>query len=227
MADVKEYVKYTSIKNHPRLLYENLTTSILPNDNTNADEYRTLSDFEETPVTEEEMKTSEMSREDSDYERKKRAQEAAKSLRDPKKPSELETKDTSESESFMYERSIFSRLKERYGNKVDFVPDDTDVSPEYKGWFINQPKMNPFDTSNPFNQEISTSTSISMKTFPTKDTPVKDIDILETTSEIIVPDVDPESFNLQEAITKFYEEQKSTNVFTKNTPIDQILSETN
>jgi hypothetical protein len=159
-----------------------------------------------------------MSREDSDYERKQRAQEAAKSLRDPKKPSELETKDTSESESFMFARSIFSRLKERYGNKVDFVRDDTDVSPEYKGWFINQPKMNPFDTSNPFNQEIST--SISMKTFPTKDTPVKDIDIIETTSKIIVPDVDPESFNLQEAITKFYEEQKDT-------PIEQILSETN
>jgi hypothetical protein len=223
MTDVKEYLKYNQIKNR----YENLITTIRPNDNTNADDYRTLSVFEEIPVTEEEMKTSEMSREDSDYERKQRAQEAAKSLRNPKKPSVFETKDASESESFMYERSIFSRLKERYGNGVDFVRDDIDNSSEYKGWFINLLTRNPFDNSNPFNQKIST--SILPKAFPTKDTPVKDIIDNKTTSEIIdVPDADPESFNLQEAIKNFYEEQKSTNAYVdKNTHIEQILSETN
>jgi hypothetical protein len=217
MADVKEYMRYTSIKSSPKELYENLTTSILPNDNTNADDYRTP--FKYTLVTEEEMKTSEMSREDGDYERKQRAQEAAKSLRDPKKPSVFETKDISESESFMYERSIFSRLKERYGNGVDFVRDDTDNSPKYKGWFVNQPETNPFDSSNPFNIDISTLLTTSSE--KDKNTPVKDIidtnTNKKTTSEFSVADVDPESFNLQEAITKFYEEQKSNVVFAKET----------
>ena len=192
MNDVKEYLIYNQIKNR----YENIILTIHPNDNTNADEYCTLSVLEELPVTEEEMITSVLSREDGDYERKKRAQEAAKSLRDPKNPILLETKDTSESESFMYNRmfarTIFSRLKERYGDAVDFVPSENNTIPK---------------------------TLLS--------------DSSQENNVIDVPDVNPESFNLQEAITNFYEEQKSTNVFTKDayamkdTPIEQILSETN
>jgi hypothetical protein len=189
MADVKEYVKYTSIKNHPLELYQHETLMFLPYDNSNGEAYCNI--FKEIPVTEEEMKTSEMSREDNDYERKQRAQEAAKSLRDPKKPIELETKDTSESESFMYNRmfarTIFSRLKERYGDAVDFVPAENNTTLQKK-------------------LEIRSDT--------------KQDDSSQENNVIDVPDVDPESFNLQEAITKFYEEQK-------NTPIEQILSETN
>jgi len=194
MADVKEYVRYTSIKSNPRELYENLTTSIHPNDNTNADDYRTP--FKYTLVTEEEMKMSEMSREDSDYERKQRAQEAAKSLRDPMKPSifdyinknininkNMETEDASNPESFMYSRTIFSHLKARYGEAVDFTSIGNKIN-----------KLPPAETK-----------------------PIEEID-------------------LQEVIKEFYKgqkdytdnpEKKSVNVSLSDTPIEEILSETN
>ena len=189
MNDVKEYLKYNQIKNR----YENIILTIHPNDNTNADEYCTLSVLEELPVTEEEMITSVLSREDGDYERKKRAQKAAKSLRDPKKPSIFDSinininmekeNDTSNPESVMYDRTIFAKLQRVYGEAVDFTSIGNKIN-----------KLPPAETK-----------------------PIEEID-------------------LQEAIKEFYKgqndytdnhEKKSVNVSFSETPIDQILSETN
>jgi hypothetical protein len=175
MSDVKEYMSY----NAQKYRYENQLTTILPCDDSKADHYCTESVFEPFSSTEDEVNEAGMSREDSDYERKKRAKEAQESLRDPKKPSVFKSinvdkendTDTSNPNSFMYSRTIFSRLKRRYGTPEDAVPSDNEVPSGYSGWFANHLEINPFEPSNPFNKEISTL----LKTFPTKDTPVNDI----------------------------------------------------
>ena len=43
--------------------------------------------------------------------------------------------DPTNPKNFMYDRTLFSRLKRRYGNEVDFIRGDIDVTPEYRGWF--------------------------------------------------------------------------------------------
>jgi len=47
--------------------------------------------------------------------------------------------DPTDPQAFMYDRTIFSRLKRRYGNEVDFFRGDIDVRPQYRGWFDVQP----------------------------------------------------------------------------------------
>jgi len=41
--------------------------------------------------------------------------------------------------NFMYNRTIFAPLKRRYGNEVDWIRGDIDVTPEYRGWFDVRP----------------------------------------------------------------------------------------
>ena len=43
--------------------------------------------------------------------------------------------DPTNPENFIYDRTLFSRLKRKYGNEVDFIRGDVDVRPEYRGWF--------------------------------------------------------------------------------------------
>ena len=38
-------------------------------------------------------------------------------------------------ENFMYTRTIFSKLKRRYGNQVDFFRGDLDIAPAMRGYF--------------------------------------------------------------------------------------------
>ena len=47
--------------------------------------------------------------------------------------------DPTNPENFIYDRTLFSRLKRRYGNGVDFIRGDVDVRPEYRGWFDIRP----------------------------------------------------------------------------------------
>lgn len=47
--------------------------------------------------------------------------------------------DPTNPENFIYDRTLFSRLKRRYGNGVDFIRGDIDVKPEYRGWFDIRP----------------------------------------------------------------------------------------
>ena len=51
--------------------------------------------------------------------------------------------DPTDPQSFMYDRTIFGKLKRRYGNQVDFFRGDLDLKPESRGWFDLQP---PTDT---------------------------------------------------------------------------------
>ena len=47
--------------------------------------------------------------------------------------------DPTDPQNFMYDRTIFGRLKRRYGNDVDFFRGDLDIKPQYRGWFDLQP----------------------------------------------------------------------------------------
>jgi hypothetical protein len=47
--------------------------------------------------------------------------------------------DPTNPETFMYDRTIFGKLKRRYGNDVDYIRGDLDITPEYRGWFDLQP----------------------------------------------------------------------------------------
>jgi hypothetical protein len=47
--------------------------------------------------------------------------------------------DPTDPQNFMYDRTIFGRLKRRYGNEVDHFRGDIDVKPQYRGWFDLQP----------------------------------------------------------------------------------------
>jgi hypothetical protein len=41
--------------------------------------------------------------------------------------------------NFLADRTIFSKLKRQYGNAVDFIRGDIDVTQEYRGWFDVRP----------------------------------------------------------------------------------------
>ena len=47
--------------------------------------------------------------------------------------------DPTDPQNFMYDRTIFGRLKRRYGNDVDHFRGDLDIKPQYRGWFDLQP----------------------------------------------------------------------------------------
>jgi hypothetical protein len=47
--------------------------------------------------------------------------------------------DPTNPENFIYNRTLFARLKRRYTNDVDYFRGDIDVTPEYRGWFDIRP----------------------------------------------------------------------------------------
>ena len=47
--------------------------------------------------------------------------------------------DPTDPSNFMYNRTIFGKLKRRYGNNVDFFRGDIDIKPEYRGWYDIRP----------------------------------------------------------------------------------------
>lgn len=49
------------------------------------------------------------------------------------------TIDPTNPQNFIYDRTLFARLKRRYGNGVDFIRGDIDIKPEYRGWFDIRP----------------------------------------------------------------------------------------
>jgi hypothetical protein len=84
--------------------------------------------------------------------------------------------DPTDPQSFMYDRTIFSRLKRRYGNGVDFFRGDIDVSPEYRGWFDVQPPTDVDIVQGYFDRyiDIQQETAIKDATF-TRATPVEQL----------------------------------------------------
>jgi len=84
--------------------------------------------------------------------------------------------DPTDPQSFMYDRTIFSRLKRRYGNGVDFFRGDIDVSPEYRGWFDIQPPTDVDVVQGYFDRyiDIQQETAIKDATF-TRATPVEQL----------------------------------------------------
>ena len=47
--------------------------------------------------------------------------------------------DPTNPDNFIYNRTLFARLKRRYTNDVDYFRGDIDVTPEYRGWFDIRP----------------------------------------------------------------------------------------
>ena len=62
--------------------------------------------------------------------------------------------DPTDPQSFMYDRTIFGKLKRRYGNDVDYFRGDIDVKPEYRGWFDLQPPTDQDVVTGYFNNYI-------------------------------------------------------------------------
>jgi len=49
------------------------------------------------------------------------------------------TVDPTNPENFIYDRTIFAPLKRRYGNGVDHIRGDVQITPEYRAWFDIRP----------------------------------------------------------------------------------------
>ncbi len=81
--------------------------------------------------------------------------------------------DPTDPESFMYDRTIFGKLKRRYGNGVDYFRGDIDVKPQYRGWFDIQPPKESDVVKGYFDRyvDIQQETEIQDATF-TRATPV-------------------------------------------------------
>jgi hypothetical protein len=71
--------------------------------------------------------------------------------------------DPTDPQAFMYDRTIFSRLKRRYGNEVDFFRGDIDVRPQYRGWFDIQPPTDIDVQTGYFNNYISADQELNIK----------------------------------------------------------------
>jgi hypothetical protein len=84
--------------------------------------------------------------------------------------------DPTDPQNFMYDRTIFGRLKRRYGNSVDWFRGDLDVKPEYRGWFDLQPPQDTDIVKGYFDRyiDIEQETAIRDASF-TRATPVEDL----------------------------------------------------
>ncbi len=84
--------------------------------------------------------------------------------------------DPTDPQNFMYDRTIFGRLKRRYGNGVDFFRGDIDVKPEYRGWFDLQPPQENDIVTGYFDRyiDIQQETAIKDASF-TRSTPIEDL----------------------------------------------------
>jgi hypothetical protein len=84
--------------------------------------------------------------------------------------------DPTDPQSFMYDRTIFGRLKRRYGNQVDFFRGDLDIKPQQRGWFDLQPPTDVDVVNGYFANylDIGQSTAIKDSTF-SRNTPVEQL----------------------------------------------------
>jgi len=78
--------------------------------------------------------------------------------------------------NFIYDRTLFSRLKRRYGNGVDFFRGDIDVTPEYRGWFDVRPPSDVDVVQGYFDQyiDIQQQTALRDAVF-TRNTPISEL----------------------------------------------------
>lgn len=84
--------------------------------------------------------------------------------------------DPTDPQNFMYDRTIFGRLKRRYGNDVDFFRGDLDIKPLYRGWFDLQPPTETDVVVGYFDRyiDIEQETAIRDSSF-TRATPIEDL----------------------------------------------------
>ncbi len=84
--------------------------------------------------------------------------------------------DPTDPQNFMYDRTIFGRLKRRYGNDVDFFRGDLDIKPQYRGWFDLQPPTETDVVVGYFDRyiDIEQETAIRDSSF-TRSTPIEDL----------------------------------------------------
>jgi len=84
--------------------------------------------------------------------------------------------DPTNPENFIYNRTLFARLKRRYGNGVDFIRGDIDVKPEYRGWFDIRPPADNDLVQGYFDKyiDIEQETHLQDSIF-TRNTPISDI----------------------------------------------------
>ncbi len=84
--------------------------------------------------------------------------------------------DPTDPQNFMYDRTIFGRLKRRYGNDVDFFRGDLDIKPQYRGWFDLQPPTETDVVVGYFDRyiDIEQETAIRDSSF-TRATPIEDL----------------------------------------------------
>jgi len=85
--------------------------------------------------------------------------------------------DPTDPNNFIYDRTLFSRLKRRYGNGVDFFRGDIDVTPEYRGWFDVRPPSDVDLVQGYFDRyiDIQQNTSLRDSVF-TRNTPVSELE---------------------------------------------------
>lgn len=78
--------------------------------------------------------------------------------------------------NFMYDRTIFGRLKRRYGAGEDFFRGSLDVKPEYRGWFDVPPPTENDIVTGYFNRflDVEQETTIKDASF-TRATPLEDL----------------------------------------------------
>lgn len=84
--------------------------------------------------------------------------------------------DPTNPENFMYDRSVFSKLKRQYGNQVDFIRGDIDVKQEYRGWFDVRPATDKDIVTGYFDRYIDIQQEASLKDSQfTRSTPVQNL----------------------------------------------------
>lgn len=84
--------------------------------------------------------------------------------------------DPTDPQNFMYDRTIFGRLKRRYGNGIDWFRGDIDIKPESRGWFDLSPPAETDIVVGYFDRyiDIEQETAIKDASF-TRATPVEDL----------------------------------------------------
>lgn len=71
--------------------------------------------------------------------------------------------DPTDPQNFMYDRTIFGKLKRRYGNGVDFIRGDLDIQHENRGWFDIQPPTETDVVNGYFDNYLDVQQSLSLR----------------------------------------------------------------
>jgi|LauGreDrversion4_2_1035121.scaffolds.fasta_scaffold63164_4 hypothetical protein len=89
--------------------------------------------------------------------------------------------DPTNPQNFIYDRTLFARLKRRYRNDVDYFRGDIDVNPEYRGWFDVRPPSDVDKVTGYFDRyiDIEQETAIRDATFR-RNTPVAELQAAQT-----------------------------------------------